>query len=186
MLAFTYSTSDSDLAAIIALQQANLARNISSEDMKSQGFVTVEHDLPLLSQMNSPYPHAIVKDADKVVGYALVMLPSMAETVPVLIPMFDIINTTKYKGKLLSESTYFVMGQVCIDKDYRGKGLFQQLYTLLQQQMKHGFTYMITEVSKRNTRSLRAHYKVGFQSIKEYKTDTEEWVVLLWEIGNSL
>jgi len=181
MLTYTYAQHPQEFADILTLQKRNLPATVSKEEMESQGFVTVVHDLPLLAQMNTPYPHALVKDGDQLIGYALVMLREMANTIPVLVPMFDLINQSQYQDQPLSTSNYAVMGQICIDKAYRGKGLFQRLYQLLKEQMKADFDYLITEVSARNARSLAAHYKLGFQVVKEYKTDTEEWVILLWD-----
>ena len=74
------------------------------------------------------------------------------------------------------------MGQVCIEKQYRGQGLFQGLYHQLKSNLSPHFEMVITEVSVKNTRSIRAHEKVGFESIKTYATEAgEEWSILLWD-----
>lgn len=170
-----------ELQQILELQQSNLSKSIGEDELKKEGFVTATHDLSLLQKMNTPYPHAIAKDEDKVVGYALVMLSELRNALPVLVPMFDMIDQTNYQGNNLGSSSYFVMGQVCIDKAYRGKGIFKALYEQLKTQMSDKFDWIITEISKRNTRSLHAHSKVGFKTIKEYTAGGEEWVIVLWD-----
>ena len=72
---YTASNTEDDLLQILQLQQENLPKNISEQEAKEQGFVTLEHNLDLLAEMNTPYPHAIAKNGHKVVGYALMMLP---------------------------------------------------------------------------------------------------------------
>lgn len=172
----------SDLEAIRALQGKNLPGAISKEEALAQGFVTVQHDLDLLEEMNQPYPHIVARDRGEIVGYTLVMLREFSKRIPILIPMFKEIDATRYQGKLLKDALYLVMGQVCIAKGYRGQGIFARLYQEMKRHMSIDFEYLITEVSVRNARSMRAHEKVGFQRIKEYNSGGEDWVVLLLEL----
>ena len=181
MITYNTSNTDSDLQQILNLQFKNLPKNISSQEAISQGFVTVHHDFDLLKKMNRPYPHIVARDEEKTIGYTLVMLRSFEKETPVLIPMFEQINSTLYKGKKLGEAKYFIMGQVCIDKAYRGQGIFKGLYGELKKRMSPHFDYIITEVATRNSRSMRAHEKIGFENIHQYKAG-EEWVILLWSL----
>lgn len=180
---YTQAKTVDELHQMLALQAANLPKNISEEEAKSQGFVTVQHDFELLAAMNQPFPHIIAKDGEKVVGYTLVMLRNFADKIPVLFSMFDMINQSTFKGKSVNDATYFTMGQVCIDKDYRGQGLFENLYKTMQNHYANDFQYLITEISARNTRSLKAHSKVGFENLKVF-TDAESgevWHLVIWD-----
>ena len=180
---YTIAETDSDLFGILKLQRQNLASAISREEALEQGFVTVEHDFALLKRMNEPYPHIIAKDVDIVVGYTLVMLREMRREIPVLFEMFDQIDSTVYQGRSLKDSNYVIMGQVCIAKGYRGMGIFQGLYEEMARRLKGVFDYIITEVSLKNKRSIRAHEKAGFETIKQYSSAAgEEWVIMLWKI----
>jgi hypothetical protein len=174
---------EADLLAILQLQQANLPNNISKEEAMEQGFVTVVHTLALLQRMNDAAPHTIAKDGDAVVGYCLSMLPSFRNEIPVLIPMFDMIDTLAWKGKPLSETAYFVMGQTCVAKSHRGQGVFDALYVGLKDFFKTRFDVVVTEISKRNARSWRAHQRVGFELIYEYPDPSGEiWLVVAWNL----
>lgn len=182
MITYTTVSKQQELEQILGLQKQNVEKVLDQDEVKSQGFVTVHHDLPLLEAMNTPYPHIIAKDGDQVVGYTLVMLRSFKDQVPVLISMFDQINAINYEGQLLKDSSYFIMGQVCIDKAYRGQGLFVRLYHKMRDVMANQFDYIITEVADRNTRSIAAHAKVGFKNIKSYTSEKgEDWAILLWD-----
>lgn len=184
MVRYTLSKTTHELQAILDLQQANLAKSISKEEALEQGFVTVVHDLSLLEKMNSPYPHTIAIDDDEVVGYAMVMLKELGNDIPVLVPMFDLINEIEYKGKALKDTNYMVMGQVCVAKTHRGQGIFRGLYNAMQEHLKGHFDYIVTEIAQRNTRSIRAHEKVGFETIKQYHAEGEDWVIVLLQIDN--
>lgn len=186
-ITYTQAKTADELHQILALQAANLPQNISELEQKSQGFVTVQHNFELLNAMNQPFGHIIAKDEDKVVGYALVMLRSFADKIPVLFSMFEMINQSTFKKKSINDSTYFTMGQVCIDKAYRGQGVFQNLYQTMQKCYANDFKYLITEISARNTRSLKAHGKVGFQDLKVFTDEKsgEVWHLVIWDWQSS-
>lgn len=181
MIYFTTAQTKGDLQQILDLQLLNLPKNISQQEAKDQGFVTVHHDFEILEEMNNKYPHIITKDQGKVIAYALVMLSEFRNKIPVLKPMFEKIDGLTYQNHLLKDTPYFVMGQVCVDKDYRGKGIFSGLYQQMKKEMSSHFTYLITEIATRNTRSMRAHEKVGFKTIHIFEDDTEKWAIVAWD-----
>lgn len=186
MVKYGISTTQDELKGILELQKINLPQNISKEELESQGFVTVNHDLDLLSRMNSPYQHIIAKEGDNVVGYTLVMLRKWKNDIPVLVDMFDQIDSIIYAGEKLSETKYFIMGQVCVAKSHRGQGVFAGLYSEMKKRMCHDFDYIITEIASKNYRSLRAHEKVGFEVIKTYQIgDGEKWVLVLMNLTSA-
>ena len=80
MIEFTIASS-SDLTGILDLQSRNHAIQLSREEIKNEGFVTLHHNEQLLDKMNTPYPHIIAKDGEQVVGYALVLLKELKEEV---------------------------------------------------------------------------------------------------------
>ncbi len=181
MIHYTTAKSDLNLKQILELQKANLPYNLTVAEFNSQGFVTVSHTLDLLTEMNAKNPHIIAKYDDAVIGYALVMLESFKDRIAVLIPMFEQINTIKYKGKLMAEIDYFVMGQVCIAKEFRGQGIFKGLFEKMKSEMAKNFELVVTEVALRNPRSIKAHAKVGFKAVHEYQAEGEEWAIIAWD-----
>lgn len=179
---YTTAQSDADLLQIIELQKENLEQSITEAELQTQGFVTVVHELSLLKAMNHPYPHIIAKADGRVIGYALVMLRDFRNDIPVLIPMFEEIDRTEYQGEPLGNSSYFVMGQVCVQKAFRGQGVFQGLFDKMRAEYQATFDYVITEIAERNPRSIRAHEKVGFREINRYRMEgVEDWVLVLWD-----
>ena len=90
---------------------------------------------------------------------------------PLLLPMIETVNATSYGGKPLDKSNYVVMGQICIAKSHRGQAIFYQLYDFFKKQFQQEFDYVITFVSKKNTRSIRAHLKAGFEILNPNESD---------------
>lgn len=181
MIQYTTASTQADIQQILQLQWINLPSNISAEEAKDQGFVTVHHEESVLTAMNEKFQHIIAKHDNTVVGYALVMLPEFGDSIPVLTPMFDKINQLTYNDKPLKKTPYFVMGQVCIHKNYRGQGIFMGLYQQMKIEMADHFDCIITEIATRNTRSMRAHEKVGFETINIFSTPEEEWAIVAWD-----
>lgn len=172
---------NNDLQAILDLQRVNLPENISPAEARDQGFLTVRHDLPLLRELNHPLGHTIAVAPDgTLAGYALTMEYRFRDRIPILIPFFDKLDTLQYDGAPLTGDRYVLMGQVAVAKAYRGQGVFTGLYRTMQERMAPHYPYIVTEISLRNTRSIRAHARVGFTEIHRYTgPEGEEWSVVL-------
>jgi L-amino acid N-acyltransferase YncA len=185
MISYTTADSISDLEGILSLQKINLARGLSSEEIQSQGFVTVDHSYEQLKKLNDIEKHVIAKDRDKVVGYVLAMTQKSRNDIAILVPMFDMFDKIVFKGNHVNEWNYIIIGQVCVDKAYRGQGIFDQCYAAYKKFYQDKYDFAITEIAASNTRSLQAHKRIGFQEINSYKSpDKTEWIVVAWEWGN--
>lgn len=170
---------------LLDLQKKNLKKNISKDEMASQGFATVEHNFEKLSAMNNALPQIIALQNENLVGYALSMPVSFKAVIPELIPMFELLDNLYFENKPLKTYKYYVMGQICIDKSVRGMGVFQQLYAEHAKVFSGKFDFIVTEVSLSNKRSLRAHEKVGFKTIHEYydPENKDDWAVVIWDFS---
>lgn len=181
MVTFTQANSRKDLEGILDLQKANLAVNLSATEMQSQGFVTIAHTYEQLSKLNDFEKHIIAKDKGRVIGYLLAMTQRSRADIPVLIPMFNIFNEVFYKGRRIADNNYIVVGQVCIDKLYRGRGILDQCYATYKNYYSNKYSFAITEIATANTRSLNAHKRIGFEKLKTYTApDMVEWEIVVW------
>ena len=183
MLDITLASGPEDLHQILQLQEKNLIPNLSKDEMQAQGFVTIHHTLEMLWQMHNLAPSIIIKDENRIVGYALTMLRDFSKLVPGLESMFERFESLEWKSKPLNDYPYYVMGQVCVDKAYRGQGLFDALYQKHREVYAGRFDLLVTEIATRNHRSLNAHKRVGFQTINTYTDELDEWNVVVWDWG---
>ncbi|PSL07710.1 GNAT family N-acetyltransferase [Cecembia rubra] len=178
-LKFKTATSETDLQGILLLQSENHLNNI--KDYK-EGFVTVKHDFNVLKKMNDLSPHVIALENKTIAGYVLAMTKDSKEDVPILVPMFELFDQLKFKGKKISTYNYLVVGQVCVGKDFRGKGIFDQLYETYKTVHSNKFEFAVTEIATNNLRSLNAHKRIGFREIHRYSdTIPMEWSIVLWD-----
>ncbi|SHG64482.1 Acetyltransferase (GNAT) family protein [Flavobacterium micromati] len=170
------ATTLDELDQIRKLQLQNSPQCINAVEKLQEGFVTVQHSVALLEQMNFACAHIIAKDNDSVIGFALVMLSSFRNEIKLLIPMFEKIDELVPKRK-----TYVVMGQICIAKNYRKQGLFRALYHFYKSELEDQFDFLVTEVDATNVRSLQAHEAVGFKIIDSYEEDGIVWNIVSWD-----
>jgi hypothetical protein len=182
-MTITTVQSDADVQGILTLQQANLRKNVPPDVQTEQGFVTVEHDPVVLTRMNQAAPSVIAKEGATVVGYALTMLPEFGTDVPELLPLFSLINTLTYNGKPLQAYSWYVMGQVCVGEEYRGQRVFDRMFQHHREVYSDRYQLLITDISANNVRSLRAHARVGFETLHEFYDPVigETWVVVAWD-----
>jgi len=168
--------SEEELRQILDLQRVNLTGRLTAAEIAADGFVTVQHTLDLLKRMHAIVPSVVARTDDGLAGYALVMPVQIRPFIPVLEPMFQRLGSLG-----LLERRFYVMGQICVAKAWRGKGVFDLLYQAHRRHLRATFDYCVTEVAMRNTRSLRAHERVGFVVIDRYRDTTDDWALIQWD-----
>ena len=170
-LIYTTATTKEELIQILSLQEMNLKSAVSDLEMQQEGFVTVHHNLDVLTRMNNACPHIIAKDGDKVVGYALSMTDVFKDEISVLRPMFTELENVNIQN-------FITMGQICVAKTHRKMGVFRGLYNAMKKASYPKYDAIITEVDATNSRSLGAHYAVGFEKICTYHSLGQDWELI--------
>lgn len=163
-----------ELNQILVLQQKNLSTNLTREERLKEGFVSDSHTFELLQKMNNKCPHIVAKVEETVIGFALCMHPMFSNEIELLLPMFHEIEDIVPK-----DENYIVMGQICIAKEHRKKGIFKNLYSELKKVTQEEYGLLITEVDAKNNRSINAHASVGFTHLKTYTSNMQEWQLIV-------
>lgn len=181
MLKATIVTTEEELFQIHELNQQNLKQNLDKEARYRKGFVTWLYSIELLQKMHNLSPSIIVKDDTKVVGYALTTLKEAKSFHPDLDIMFRNLQSVQYKNRALSSYGFYCIGQICVSEEYRGKGIVNMLYQKHKEVYGKHYDFLLTEISTSNSRSLKAHQRIGFQTIYTYKDAMDEWNVVVWD-----
>ena len=176
----TEATTTEELKEILSLQEKNHRDTLSHGKGLEDGFLSLKHELLLLEKMNAVVPQIIAKAENKVVAFALVMPVSFKADVPVLIPLFEMLNNISYKDKKIVDYNYYVMGQICVDEAYRAMGIFDGLYAKHKEIYSTKFDICVTEIASHNGRSMKAHQRVGFEIIHTFRDQTNEWNIVVW------
>lgn len=175
-----------ELKGLKQLQFSNLRRIIGEEEAMKEGFVTSEYTLDLLEKMHLEHPSIIAKEGNQVVGYIIVTTKSVYGAHEELDKLFDTVDKMKFKGELLGNTNYLLVGQICIAKSHRGIGLVQKMYQYYQALHAEQYQYLITDVSQANKRSLKVHHRTGFETIGVIEQVGTGWDIILWDWKKSL
>ena len=181
MIYATTVTTKEELEQIHTLNKKNFKDHISNEEKQQEGFVTWLYSLDLLQQIHQLAASVIVKDDNKVAGYALVTPRDASAFHPDLKTMVNNLESLNYRGAPLKAYDYYIMGQICIDKAYRRKGIFNMLYQHHKKLYGNTYELLVTEISASNSRSQKAHEKIGFKTIHTYHDAMDEWNVVTWD-----
>jgi ribosomal protein S18 acetylase RimI-like enzyme len=181
MITIKTVTEFAELEGIKELQQKNLRKNLTTPEAEAEGFVTAEYSLAFLQTLHASSPSVIAKDGDEVVAYALAALKSVRHQHDLLADLFSAIDKIEYRGRLLNDSKYVVVGQLCVARNYRGMGLVKQIYQAFKKSLYNEFDYCITDVAIDNPRSLKAHEKSGFRVIDTLNYGGISWQIILWD-----
>ncbi len=174
-------TSTEQIQQIARLSAENLRSAIDEHIKVDQGFLTWEYSTRLLEAMHEFAPSVIATYNNEVVGYALAATHAMSGVHTALKVMLDNLSTLTYLGRPMNDYSYYMMGQICIAREHRGKGLFEKLYQHHRTIYGNQYDILLTEVSTSNHRSMRAHEKVGFKTIHTYHDHMDEWNVVVWD-----
>jgi ribosomal protein S18 acetylase RimI-like enzyme len=183
MLKASLVKTNRELDQIAELSRANLVSEVSAETKAKEGFVTWVYTPEILRALHAIVPSVIVKDGDVLAGYALTLTAACADIYPIMKATLEHMNGLSYKGRLLGDRRIYLMGQICVDKAYRGQGVVEQLYRAHREYFSDKFDLLVTEISAKNPRSLKAHQKAGFEVIDTYPDNGEVWDVVLLDWG---
>ena len=172
---------DEQLFQIHELNMQNIRTNLSEEEKNAEGFVSWIYPIDLLQKMHGIAPSIIVRDDEKVAGYALVATKEMRPFHSDLQGLFDHLSVIHFDDRPLIEKSFYCMGQICVDKNYRGQGIASKLYQKHKEIYGKRYQLLVTEISTSNFRSMHAHEKVGFKTIHRYRDPMDEWNVVVWD-----
>jgi len=149
----------SDLEEVMNLHKRYHINTISEED-KPDGFVTASFTPEqLYSLVKDECGITIAKDNNKIIGYAMAASWHFWSEWPLLKYMIGKLNENIYNGISLGVDNSYQYGPVSVDRQYRGKGVFQKLFYASLESMASRYPIMITFINQINHRSYAAHTK---------------------------
>ncbi len=181
MLTAKLATTDQELLQLAALSNANRTDNISAEESATEGFVSWLCTPDILRTINAIPPSVIVMDDDILAGYAITLTPECLKAYAAAAPTYNHAAPLPFKGRTLGEQRFYLMGQICVAKAWRGQGIVSALYDGHRQFYSPQFDALVTEISMVNPRSLKAHQKVGFETIDRHFENGHDWAVVAWD-----
>ena len=170
----------SDLPAIRALMAKYHRDTIAPEDM-ADGFVTTAlSDEQFADLIVKERGVMLAKDGDTIAAFALAASWEYWQQVPIMQRMIDILpQMPAVDGVVLTRENTYQYGPVCVDKPYRGTGVFEGIFRASLAQYAGKYPVMLTFVNQINPRSYAAHTrKAGMAEVTTFDfNDNHYWML---------
>jgi hypothetical protein len=173
-------SSRKEIIGVKELQSSNLKTVLDETEISKQGFLTAEYSIEFLEKINKIQPSIIMVDKEKVIGYALVISRKIYGIHNLIDGMFNKIDDLIYQEEKLKEVNYSIVGQLCIEKSYRGTGLVNKIYNFYRKELSEDFKYLVTGVDEKNVRSIKAHFNTGFEIIGKISFNSCPGHIIIW------
>lgn len=169
-----------DVDGILHLQKQYHIATILEED-KKDGFVTTlftrEQLTNLIFEENGLF---IAEKEGEIIAYAMAASWQYWSSWPLFSFMIKGLPKVNYQNQQLDINNSYQYGPICVDKQYRGTGVLEELFFYLREEMSARFPYLITFINRNNPRSLAAHTrKLGLEILKEFEYNQNNYYELI-------
>ena len=175
-----------DFQQIVELQNKNLRSTLSDSEQEN-GFLSAAFSIEHFQEMNDDLCVVACFDNERICGYLAAGSIEFKKKFPLVAGMIDCFSKISYKNKSLINYQSFISGPICIDKNYRGMGIFEKLIAstlnfLLQQ--SNSPDLMTAFISSNNLRSTNAHKKIGMEVVGEFTFNNQTYLILAMPLKN--
>ncbi len=185
MIKYSYATK-SDIPGILQLQSENLVTNLK-DDEKDDGFVTTPFTIEQLESLITLEGIFIALKDDKVVSYVMCASWHYWVAWPMFEYMASFLETLEYKGVKLTLDNSYQYGPICVSKDVRGSGVFENIFEFAREKMNKKYPILVTFINKINNRSYEAHVrKLGLEVITEFEFNNNNFYELVYDTSKKI
>ena len=170
-----------DYPKVVALQNANLG-SVLADAAKADGFLSGSFSEADYAKMDRSVCVVVSVSGEDLHGFLAVGSAEFNKPFPLPAAMLAMFPSINYKGKTLDQYTPCIAGPVCVDKNQRGKGIFQAMYAELFKILPAHINLITTLVSTANPRSLKAHENVGLERVSEFEFNGRTFVLLVCSV----
>jgi L-amino acid N-acyltransferase YncA len=170
-----------DFTKIVDLQNRNLL-SVLGETEQADGYLSAAFSEQQFREMNNDLCVVVCADREKIAGYACATSIEYNKGVPLVANMLKQFQHVSYKGKPLNAYRSFIYGPVCIDKEYRGKGILNNLFDKMKWLILHEhpeLELLTVLIAKENIRSIKAHEKLDMETVGEFQFNNRTFLILV-------
>ncbi len=175
-----------DISGILELQSANLVSNLSVQEQEN-GFVTTPFTIDLIEEIILQDGLFIAIDKEKVVSYVFAGSWEYFSYWDIFKYMIKRFPNLKFQGKTITTENSFQYGPICIDVNYRGKGLINQIFEEMRLNLKEKYPISLTFINAVNIPSTKAHTgKLGWEIIDRFEFNGGNYIGLAFDMSKSV
>lgn len=144
-----------DINGILDLLKAN---HINYVKDKTDGFVTTNITEEQLSKLiTKENGVTVAKENGKILAFAMAASWDFWKEWPLFSYMIEQLPNFALEGETITAENSYQYGPVCIDKAFRGSGLFEKIFFASLSNMQKRYPIMVTFINQINPRSFEAH-----------------------------
>ena len=181
MLTNKFVTEDDELIQIAALSMENMSSMIPDDLKEKEGYVTWPYSIEDLRVIHQITPSIVIKDDDKVIAYLIILVSEVREVYQPLKNILKLLGPSSYQDRLFEDYKYYILGQDCVQRDYRGRGLIKLLFDFQKKHLAPRYDLGVSAISVHNPLSQRIHEKLGAQVINVLSTEENTWNIVIWD-----
>lgn len=176
-----------DIDGILSLQEKNLYRNLNDVERK-EGFVTTPFTVNQIEEIIKENGIFVaINEKSELVSYAFAGSWAYFEQWEIFNFMVSRFPKLSFHGKEITTENSFQYGPVCIEKNYRGKGLLNLIFEEMRIEFLKKYPISITFINKVNVISEKAHTKkLGWEIIDEFEFNNNTYIGLAFDMRHSV
>lgn len=176
-----------DIPGILSLQEKYLYRNLNALE-RQKGFVTTPFTSSQIEDILQQNGVFIAENENEgIVAYAFAGSWTYFEQWEIFNFMVSRFPKLSFHGTPIITENSFQYGPVCIDENYRGKGVLNQLFEEMRIEFFKKYPISITFINKVNIISEKAHTKkLGWEKIDEFEFNNNTYIGLVFDMKNSV
>jgi hypothetical protein len=178
---------ESDIENVLSLHEKYHVDTVTDED-KLDGFITTQFNYELLKELiiveNGLF---IALDQNSVIAYVMAASWEYCSKWPMFQYMIEKLKEVEFLGEKLNTSNSYQYGPICIDKEYRGSGVLENIFDLARSEMNKKYPILVTFVNKQNPRSVKAHVeKLGLSVAMEFEYNNKSYIELVYDTSKPI
>lgn len=172
----------SDIPSILSLQAENLITNLAADNLQ-QGFVTTPFTPEQMEEVMADGGLYVAFEGAQLAAYLFVGTWQYYAQWPIFPFMNSRFPLTRFQGKPITLENSFQYGPICVSKDFRGSGVFLDIFEQMRIDWGKRFAIGGTFINKLNHRSMHAHtVKMGWQVIDEFSYNSHHFCTLAYDM----
>lgn len=176
-----------DIDDVLALQERYLFRNLSEIERK-EGFVTTPFTVSQIEEIILQNGLILaVNENDVIIAYAFAGSWEYFEQWDLFKHMISRFPKMSFNGSKITTENSFQYGPVCIDKEYRGKGVLNLIFEEMRLEFLKKYPISITFINKINAISEKVHTKkLGWEKLGEFEFNNNTYIELAFDMKKSV
>ena len=159
---------DNDYGGLLKIQRENMAGSVPAGE-RSGGFLSSEFTVEQLRTLHESAGIVVATVGGSLAAFFCLSTLEANQDAPIVMAMRESMRSVLLDQRSMDSYSFVVAGPICIDRQYRGTGLFERLYEFAAHHFAGRFELAVAFIAEENQRSLKAHGKVEMVPVAQFE-----------------